>query len=142
MSVLSSVAGDMHDTGFDRDDSEDEDNGDAMDTEEKISASLKHLGNVQRKKRSPLLMKELLGDDGDDAMHGIKKKHLKALARTQNRLDIVRIVNRHFELKLNRRMESLDVVRQQSINKTFTRQSQPWQSKFKEVLSQRRRQVT
>ena len=57
--------------------SEDDEEG---DMDKKIQTSLKILGNVQCKKNSPLLFKDFLGEDGNDAMHGMKEKHLKSLA--------------------------------------------------------------
>eukprot|EP00956_Cyclotella_meneghiniana_P018747 scaffold31518_cov56-Cyclotella_meneghiniana.AAC.3 len=136
-SVVSSVAGrdEAVQDEVDRSDEEDEEG----DTDKKVQTTLKRIGNVQRKKRSPLLFKELLGDDGDDAMHGLKEKHLKSLATTKSRIDTVKIVNKHFEAKLQRRMTSLTAVTEKSLNKTFTRRNRPWKSKSREYIVEKRR---
>ena len=136
VSTVSTVAGVEVENPMEDDNSDTEEP--ELDTDTRIETSLKHLGNVQRKKRSPLLLKELLGDDGDDAMHGMKEKHLKALARTQNRINTVKLVNRHFENKLKQRMDALEVVIHDAANKTFPRRNRRWKSQFKEVMAERR----
>ena len=102
---------------------------------------MKRLGNVQRKNRSPLLLKELLGEDGDDAMHGMKEKHLKSLAAIKMRVDTVRIVNSHFENKLNRRMDSLKVATEKSENGTFRKRNRCWKSQYKTFIANKRRKT-
>ena len=109
------------------------------DTDEKIQTSLKRLGNVQRKNRSPLLLKELLGVDGDDAMHGLTEKHLKSLETTKSRLETVRIVNRHFEGKLERRMDLLKKVTELSETKSYPKRNRSWKSQYKESMKKRQR---
>ena len=108
------------------------------DTDKKVQTSLKRIGNVQRKRRSPLLLKELLGVDGDDAMHGVKEKHLRSIARTKSRIDSVKFVNRHFEGKLERRMKVLTAATELSKSKQYVRRQRPWKSKFKEVMREKR----
>jgi len=47
----------------------------------KIDNALKHLGNVRKKRMSPNTLKDLLGDDGNHALKGIKNNHEKLLHR-------------------------------------------------------------
>lgn len=135
LSVMSSVAGADEDRAQYNENSDDDDDG---DTDKKIQTSLKNLGNVQRKKKSPLLFKDLLGEDGDDAMHGMKERHIKSLATIKNRIDTVRLVNSHFEGKIKRRMDLLDVVTEQSTKKTFHKRNRPWKTKFKNYILEKR----
>ena len=41
----------------------------------KIGDSLKHMGNVKRRKMTSFILKDLIGDEGRDAVKGIKKGH-------------------------------------------------------------------
>ena len=51
------------------------------DRSDKIEDALKHLGNVRKKKMSPNILKDLLGDDGNRAITGIKKNHENLMHR-------------------------------------------------------------
>ena len=118
-SVVSSVAEVEPSNPMEEDHSDAEE--EEVDTEKRIQTSLKRIGNVQRKRRSPLLLKELLGVEGDDAMHGAKEKHLRSLARMKSRIDCVKLVNRHFECKIQRRMKALSDATTLSKTKQFVR---------------------
>lgn len=135
-SVVSSVADVEPSNPMEEDHSDAEE--EVVDTEKRIQTSLKRIGNVQRKRRSPLLMKELLGVDGDDAMHGAKEKHLRSLARMKSRIDCVKLVNRHFECKIQRRMKALSDATTLSKTKQFVRRNRRWKTKFKEVMIEKR----
>ena len=84
------------------------------------------------------MLKELLGEDGDDAMHGMKEKHLKSLAALKMRIDTVRIVNSHFESELDRRMDSLRVVTEHSEKKTFRKRNRCCKSQYKACIANKR----
>ena len=68
-------------TGLDITSDDDEDKDDADMTEEGIESGLKMLGNVKRRRVSPLIRKDLLGVDGQVAMIGMNKKYAKEIAR-------------------------------------------------------------
>lgn len=136
-SVMSSVAG-REDVATLNDDENSDGEGEGGDTDKKITTSLQRIGNVQRKKQSPLLFKELLGEDGDDAMHGLKEKHLKSLAITKNRISTVRIVNKHFEDKLARRMDLLKTVTEHSLKESYPKCNKAWKSQYRQYMNEKR----
>ena len=48
-----------------------------------------------------------VGDDGEDAMHDIKKKFEKDLAIEKRKFDMIKIANRHFKTKMKKRMKGV-----------------------------------
>mgnify|MGYP005632845693 CR=1 FL=1 len=90
-SVVSSTMGGYQDPDYDvsfADEAECEeltaDNLETMNENERnatISGNLKKLGNVKKQHMSPLIMKDLLGDDGSAAVVHLKESHLKSKKR-------------------------------------------------------------
>eukprot|EP00956_Cyclotella_meneghiniana_P031332 scaffold81936_cov56-Cyclotella_meneghiniana.AAC.3 len=138
LSVVSSVAGnEPRGINLDEESDSDEDReGDVSntDTDSKVKLSLKRVGNVQRKNRSKILFSDLLGVDGDDALTGIKAVHLKSKERVKKRIEHVKIMNRYFEHKLQRRMESLRTATNNSIQKTYTKRQCTWKIEYNAIM--------
>jgi hypothetical protein len=135
-SVVSRAAGSVADMSH-ADSSSDEDED---ETEKKATGTLKQLGNIKKKKMSNLLFKDLLDEDGDEAMIGVKKTHQHELAKVEKQMKFVRTVNRHFEVKVAARMMSVVAKAEASVSKTFHRHDYEWRNEYKEIMSRKRRQ--
>ena len=58
---------------------------------EKIEDTLKHLGNVKKRKLSPMILKDVIGDDGVHCLSCIKKSIEKLLKREVRKIKEIHI---------------------------------------------------
>jgi hypothetical protein len=86
------------------------------------------MANVRKQKRSPLLMRYLLGCDGDDAMHNAQALHTKTRTREQKKEELIMVANKHFEYKMERRMKQLSERKSQSVSNSYTRRKLLWRN--------------
>ena len=63
----------------------------------------------------------LLGVDGEHALHSMNEMHNKAKERHTKKELIVKVVNRHFEWKMKKRMAKLERRRDESIKGSYPR---------------------
>jgi len=77
------------------------------DRSDKIEDALKHLGNVRKKKMSPNILKDLLGDDGNHAIKGIKTNHENLMHREKRKLSEIYKAVSYFETKMSKRRSTL-----------------------------------
>lgn len=119
-------------------DSDDDDNDKDEMTEEALVSGLKLLGNVKRRKMSPLIHKDLLGVDGQVAMVGTKKTYSKELAREQSKLYMMRIWNGHFDRKMDKRMKQLKLRQNESKLGTYKCHKFNWREVYSEVMIEKR----
>ena len=84
------------------------------------------------------MLKDLLGEDGDDAMHDIKKAFQKDKDRDKRIIDLVHISNRHFELKMHQRMVKCEARIRRSKMKTYRKFGFEWRSECKKVMKEKR----
>ena len=103
-------------------------------TEEGIESGLKMLGNVKRRRMSPLIRKDLLGVDGQVAMIGMNKKYAKEIAREKIKLFLMRVWNRHFDLKMERRIAQLECRQSESESRTYKRFGFEWRNTYEEIM--------
>jgi hypothetical protein len=87
---------------------------------------------------SNLLFKDLLGEDGDEAMRGFKKAHQQEVAKVERKMKFVKLVNRHFEKKLESRMASVALREEASRTKQFIAHEYSWRRRYKDIMSNRR----
>ena len=107
-------------------------------TEEAIDAGLKMLGNVKRKRMSTLIHKDLLGVDAQVAMIGMKKKYVKELEREENKLFMMRVWNRHFDIKMEKRMNQLKRRQEESRAGTYKRYKFPFRGEYESLIEDKR----
>jgi len=100
---------------------------------EKVEDALKHLGNVKRKKMSPHILKDVLGDDGDFAVKGIKAGHVKLLRRDKRKFIKIHDAVDHFEGKMKKRRVDLSERTIDSVNKTYTRHNCDWKQDWNSI---------
>ena len=139
VSIMSSRAGSIANDGeFDGNalqlDSETEENDNHEMSEEALESGLKLLGNVKRRKMSPLIHKDLLGVDGQVATVGMKKTHTKVLAREESKLFMMRVWNRHFDRKMEKRMEQLTRRQQESKSDTYKTYNFEWRDVYGDIM--------
>ena len=84
---------------------------------EKIGDSLKRLGNVAKKKMSPLIEKDMLGFDGELAIKGCKKKPMRSVKKENRKVEDVYNAVKLFEHKMAKRREMLHKSIKQSKEK-------------------------
>jgi hypothetical protein len=87
---------------------------------------------------SNLLFKDLLGEDGDEAMTGVKKAHQQEVAKVERKMKFVKLVNRHFEKKLEDRMAGVALREEASRTKKFIVHEYNWRKKYKDIMSKKR----
>jgi hypothetical protein len=129
-SVMSSRAGSVQtETGYNSDGSIESKECNQNDIA--IDASLKKMANVRKQKRSPLLMRFMLGCDGDDAMHDTHTVHTKEKTRERKKEELILVANRHFECKMEKRMNKLVEKKSQSELNTYTRRKLSWRNRYR-----------
>ena len=74
-----------------------------------IDSTLKKLGNITKKVASPLVLKDISGEDGDLALKNLAKSHRKRLARNKMIINDVYRSMKHFSQKFAARREGLKV---------------------------------
>lgn len=136
-SVVSSVV--SRATADDASESSDEDD---EETEKKASSTLKHLGNIKKHRLSKLLFKDLIGEDGDEAIRHIKKAHQKEIGRVTRKMKFVQLVNRHFNRKIDERMDALEKRTEASVTNTFTRRDYKWRNAYRELMMEKRQRTS
>ena len=95
------------------------------------SESLKQLGNVAKKPMSPLILKDMLGVDGDLALKDIKKIREKTLAKEKRRLDTIYVAVKYFDAKMSERRKLLADGIKKSKSNTFSRRKYWWREKYR-----------
>jgi len=97
---------------------------------EQIEIALKHLGNVKKRKMASSILNDYIGDDGDDAVKGIKKSHDKLLSREERKIKQIHSAVSYFEAKMKVRRDALANRCTQSISRTYTRQHNVWRNEW------------
>lgn len=138
-SVVSSVVSRATADAASEDESSDEDE---EETEKKANSTLKHLGNIKKHRMSKLLFKDVIGEDGDEAVRHIKKAHQKEIGRVSKKMKFVQLVNRHFQKKIDDRMEALEIRTEASASNTFTKRNYSWRNKYNEVMTEKRQRTS
>ena len=105
------------------------------DRSDKIEDALKHLGNVRKKKMSPNILKDLLGDDGNHAIKGIKTNHDNLIHREKRKLSEIYKAVSYFETKMSKRRSTLREKTASSNNNTYIRRKCYWRDAWKEINS-------
>jgi len=100
---------------------------------EKIEDALKHLGNVKKRKLSPMILKDILGDDGDHCLSGIKKSHEKLLNREVRKLKHINVAVSYFEDKMDKRRKLLSEKLETSSNQTYPRRNLLWMKEWRRI---------
>ena len=65
--------------------------------------ALKKLGNVNKKRMSPMILKDFLGADGTVATMGLKKPHKQALLKHRKKLEWINIAVDYFGKKIEKK---------------------------------------
>lgn len=119
---------------------DDTDNEDQTMNEAAIASSLRNMANVKRKPRSDFLYKELLGIDGNEAMKDdMDVNHLKEKAREKYKEMVITVANRHFEYKMEKRLEKLAHKRAQSSGKSYRVMDLGWRNRYRSIMDQSRK---
>ena len=105
-----------------------------------VANEAKKVSRIPKKKLSPLIRKDLLGVDGDDAMHNAKKLYEKEKAREQKMIELIQISNGHFENKMKERMKRCLVNKRQSVDRLYKIHGFAWRKDFKAILDEKRTQ--
>ena len=105
----------------------------------KIGDSLKHMGNVKRRKMSKLILKDMLGIDGAATLKDLKKNREKALARENRKIDNIYLACRFFDKRMQTRREMMRLKTQQSIAGNYTTREYDWKNDYEEIMDQKRR---
>ena len=132
-SVASSYVGSLYELGHSNVD-EDEDGSDNEGTHNPTKL-LKGVGNISKKPMSLCILKDVLEDDGEDAIHDIKKNFEKDLAIEKRKFDMIKIANRHFENKMEKRMKCIHDKTEKSRLGSYVRRSIPWRDKYDEIIT-------
>ena len=109
---------------------EDWENLNDKDRPEQIENALKHLGNVKRRKMATFILKDLIGDEGHDAVKGIKKGHDKLLKREKRSIKRIHTAVDYFEGKMKIRREELAIRSVQSASNTYKRHDEVWRNEW------------
>ena len=105
----------------------------------KIGDSLKHMGNVKRRKMSKLIMADMLGIDGAATLKDLKKNREKALAHENRKIDNIYLACRFFDKRMQTRREMMRLKTQQSIAGNYTTREYDWKNDYEEIMDQKRR---
>ena len=116
------------------DDEVDWENLNDKDRDTKISDSLKHLGNVKKKKMSNMLLCDMLGEDGLATLKDIKKKREKHLAKEVRKMDMIHLAVRYFEERMKKRRTILLDNLDKSKKKTYSRRVYSWQTIYDAII--------
>ena len=114
-STMGSVASVIHDFSVEDDfDNKDvvEEDWERLEEGERnatINSTLKRLGNVTKKLMTPLILKDLLGEDGDLSLKNIMKSHQKRLSRNKMVINDVYRFMKYFGEKFDARRECLKI---------------------------------
>lgn len=87
----------------------------------KVLSSSRHVSN----------MRFMLGSDGDDAMHDAHAVHTKEKTRERKKEELILVANRHFECKMEKRMNKLMEKKSQSELNTYTRRKLSWRNRYR-----------
>ena len=132
VSLMSSRAGSVLAVEEDSDDEEE------VPSESSIEETLRHMANVRKKKMSSLIMKDLLGADGNAATVTMKRSHEKEKARLAKKEVLVKVANRQFEIKMQSRMMNLEKKCAQSKSKTYVQHNFKWRKQFNQSIQKKR----
>ena len=103
---------------------------------ETIDDALKHIGNVRKKKISTSILMDLLGDDGDDALKGIKKVHNNSKRKQKRKMDHVHDAVEHFEGKMEKRRCNLAEKIKLTDTDSFARHELWWRNEWRQALEE------
>ena len=136
-SLMSSRAGSVVDRNDGYAADSDSDSGDERDASD-VTNEAKKVSKVDKKKLSNLIHKDLLGVDGDDAMHDMKKLFERDNERDRKMIDMIHMSNRHFENKMKQRMIRCEANNHKSQVRSYRRGRYKWRNDYKTVLANKR----
>lgn len=103
---------------------------DEGEREGKIKETLKKLGNIKKKKMSPLLLKDHLGADGLLTLRNIKKKHEKEVNKEKRKIEEIYLYVKYFDQKMKKRRKNLECNIKMSNENTYERKKYQWRDAY------------
>ena len=91
---------------------------DDNDVNERIGYSLKHVGNVKKRKISKIILTDVLGPKGVKKYKDVKTNRVKTLERENQRIEQVHTAAAYFDCQMEKRMDFLVGNTERSLNKT------------------------
>ena len=86
---------------------------------------------------SKIILKDLLGVDGDHALKDLKKAREKKLKRNKRRIDEIYFAVTHFEDKCRKRRTNLKALAEQSKAGTYSRHRPKWEEEYRSIMNER-----
>ena len=83
----------------------------------------------------PLILKDILGVDGDLMLVKIKEDRAKKVAVEKRKLDLLYLDVNHFERKMKKRRCILEVNIERSKKKTYVKKEYWWKNKYEELFA-------
>ena len=106
-----------------------------------INGNLKKLGNVKKQCMSPLILKDLLGDDANAGIAQLKTKHLRKKQQEDLFInDIYRSV-KYFAQKFKRRREILLQCAEKSKKSSYERKEYWHREMYKQIIANKKREA-
>lgn len=107
------------------------------DRDGRIKDTLKHMGNVKKRKMSNIIMLDMLGADGLKSLKKVKKSHQQKLAKARRKIDLIYTAVRYFEVRMKKRRAFLADNIKKSKKKTYSTLSPTWKTAYETIKHSR-----
>ena len=86
-----------------------------------------------------LILKDMLGAFGDNAVKDIKKKHDKMVQKQKRKLELIEIAVNNLENKMESHRTILVKIVERAKTKTFVKKNISWRNSYKAIMDAKRR---